>query len=173
MTPYELSERLWQFAARVGKVVDSLPDTRVGRHVAGQLVRCGTAAPPNYDEGCAAESRADFVHKLGIALKELRETRGWLRFTIIADLFPDKRVKPVLGECCELSRILGSSIATAKSKRRSPQNQPPRTTPPPSEDSRVNLQFSILNFQFSICNPMPNRCVHNSVTNENSELKLN
>jgi four helix bundle protein len=85
MTPDELSERLWQFAGRVGKLVDALPETRLGRHVAGQLVRCGTSAPPNYDEGCAAESRADFVHKLGVALKELRETRGWLRFIIIAE----------------------------------------------------------------------------------------
>ena len=72
MTPDELSERLWQFAARAGKVVDALPNTRLGRHIAGQLVRCGTSAPPNYDEGRAAESRADFVHKLGIALKELK-----------------------------------------------------------------------------------------------------
>ena len=84
MTPDELSERLWRFAGRVGKLVDALPETRLGRHVARQLVRCGTSAPPNYDEGCAAESRADFVHKLGVALKELRETRGWLRFIIIA-----------------------------------------------------------------------------------------
>ena len=76
MTPDELSKRLWHFAARVGNVVDALPDTRLGRHIAGQLVRCGTSSPPNYDEGCAAESRADFVHKLGIALKELKETQG-------------------------------------------------------------------------------------------------
>jgi four helix bundle protein len=76
MTPDDLSERLRQFAARVGKVVDALPDTRLGRHLAGQLVRCGTSAPPNYDEGCAAESRADFIHKLGVALKELKETLG-------------------------------------------------------------------------------------------------
>ena len=74
MTPEELSQRLWKFAARVGKVVDALPDTRLGRHVAGQLVRSGTSAPPNYDEGCAAESRRDFIHKLGIALKEQKET---------------------------------------------------------------------------------------------------
>ena len=80
MTPDELSDRLWRFAARVGKLVDALPDTRLGRHIAGQLVRCGTAPGPNYDEGCAAESRADFAHKLSIVLKELKETRGWLRF---------------------------------------------------------------------------------------------
>src|SRR5690348_11213067 len=92
MTAEELSERLWRFAARVGKVVDALPSTRLGRHVAGQLVRCGTASAPNYDESCAAESRRDFVHKLGIALKELKETRGWLRFIVIAELLRPQRI---------------------------------------------------------------------------------
>ncbi len=72
MTPEELSERLLDFAVRVGKVVDALPDTRLGRHIAGQLIRCGTSPGPNYEEGCAAESRADFVHKLSICLKELK-----------------------------------------------------------------------------------------------------
>ena len=80
MTPEELSDRLWSFAARIGKVVGALPDTRLGRHVSGQLVRSGTAAPPNYDEARVGESRADFAHKTNVALKELVETRGWLRF---------------------------------------------------------------------------------------------
>src|ERR1051326_720789 len=71
MTSQELSNRLWHFAARVSKVVDALPDTRTGRHVAAQLIRCGTAAPPNYDEGRVAESRPDFAHKVNIALKEI------------------------------------------------------------------------------------------------------
>jgi len=53
MTQEELSERLWDFALRIGKVVDALPETRLGRHVAGQLVRCGTSPAPNYDEACA------------------------------------------------------------------------------------------------------------------------
>ena len=100
----------------VGKLVDALPNTRLGRHVAGQLVRCGTSAPPNYDEGCAAESRADFVHKLGIALKELKETLGWLRFIIISNLLPESRITSLQGEARELSKILGRSIVTAKSK---------------------------------------------------------
>ena len=128
MTPEELSERLWNFAARVGKVVDGLPDTRLGRHVAGQLVRSGTAAPPNYDEGCAAESRADFVHKLAVALKEQRETCGWLRFIIIAHLLPEKRLAPLLDEGQQLGKILGRSIVTAKTKGRSlrkPKEPPP------------------------------------------------
>jgi len=56
MTPQELSDRLWQFAARIAKVVDALPDTRVGRHVAGQIVRSGIAAAPNYDEARLARA---------------------------------------------------------------------------------------------------------------------
>jgi four helix bundle protein len=123
MKPDELSERLWQFAARVGKAVDALPDTRLGRHVAGQLVRCGTSAPPNYDEGCAAESRDDFIHKLGIALKELKETLGWLRFIIISHLLSERRIASLQGEGRELAKILGRSIVTAKAKR------PPRHDP--------------------------------------------
>lgn len=120
MNPDELSARLWQFAARICKVVDALPDTRVGRHVAGQLVRCGTSAPPNYDEGCAAESRNDFIHKLSIALKELKETRGWLRFIPLAELLPAAKVGVLVHENEELVKILGKSIATARSKSRRP-----------------------------------------------------
>ena len=114
MTPEDLSDRLWKFAARVGKVVDALPDTRLGRHVAGQLVRCGTSAPPNYDEACAAESRADFAHKVSVALKEAKETRGWLRFTNLAGLLPEKRTTGVFDECEQLCRILAKSVVTAR-----------------------------------------------------------
>lgn len=123
MTPDELSDRLWKFAARIGKVVDALPDSRLGRHVAGQLVRCGTAPGPNYDEGCAAESRADFAHKLSIALKELKETRGWLRFIVIAELLSEKRITPLLDEAEQLIRIVASSIITAKNKTRRVSNE--------------------------------------------------
>ena len=120
MTADELSERLWKFAARIGKVVDALPDTRLGRHVTGQLVRSGTAAPPNYDERCAAESKADFSHKLNIALKELVETRGRLRFIPTAELLPVNRITELIDECDQLSRILGKSVATAIGKSRPP-----------------------------------------------------
>jgi four helix bundle protein len=117
MTPKELSDRLWHFAARVAKVVDALPDTRTGRHVAGQLIRCGTAAPPNYDEGRVAESRADFAHKLNIALKELVETEGWLKFIVIASLLSQKKVFRVQDECSQLCKILNSSVATSKGRK--------------------------------------------------------
>jgi four helix bundle protein len=114
MTPADLSERLWDFAARIGKVVDALPDTRLGRHVAGQLVRSGTAAAPNYEEGRCGESRADFVHKINIALKELVETRGWLKFIVKSELLPKSRTDGLIDECDQLCRILGKSVATAK-----------------------------------------------------------
>jgi four helix bundle protein len=114
MTPDELSDRLLEFAVRVGKVVDALPDTRLGRHVAGQLVRCGTSAAPNYEEACAAESRADFIHKLKIALKELRESRFWVRFIARTEMLPKKNMKDILDECNQLCNILGKSTATAK-----------------------------------------------------------
>ena len=114
MNQVELSERLWAFAARVGVIVDALPDTRLGRHVAGQLVRCGTSSAPNYDESGAAESRADFVHKLSIALKELRESRGWLRFIVRAQLLAPDRMAPAVDESDQLCRILGKSLQTLR-----------------------------------------------------------
>ena len=117
MTQAELSDRLWNLAARVGEIVDIIPDTRMGRHVAGQLVRCGTSAPPNYDESGAAESRDDFVHKLSIALKELRETRGWLRFIAKAGLLPIGKLSAAIDESEQLCRILGKSVLTAKHSR--------------------------------------------------------
>ena len=122
MKPDDLSERLLAFAVRIGKVVDALPDTRLGRHVAGQLVRCGTSAPPNYEEACAAESRADFVHKMRIVLKELRETRMWLRFIIASKMLSGHKLAELLTEADELCNIVGQSVLTAtengRAKRR-------------------------------------------------------
>jgi four helix bundle protein len=113
----ELEERLLSFAARVGKVVDSLPDTRLGRHIGGQLVGSGTSPGPNYAEACAAESKKDFIHKLGIALKELRETRFWLRLIARSELLPLPRLNELIEECEQLTNILARSIITAKSNR--------------------------------------------------------
>src|ERR1043165_6521738 len=102
----ELLERFVRFAAEVGRVVDELPETRMGRHIAGQLVRCGTSPAPNYAEACAAESRADFVHKLSVVLKELRETRTWLRIVVHAGLLNDAQTQRVARKCQELSNIV-------------------------------------------------------------------
>lgn len=118
MKPEELSERLLNFAVRVGKLVDALPDTRMGRHVAGQLIRCGTSPAPNYEEGCAAESKADFIHKMQICLKELRETRLWVRLIIKASLVNPRRVAPLHDESNQLCNIFGQAVVTAKKGRK-------------------------------------------------------
>ncbi len=110
----DLAERLLDFAARVGKVVDALPESRLGRHIAGQLVRSGTSPAPNYAEACGAESRRDFVHKLSIALKELRESRCWIQLIIKAELLPEQRLSEILDECEQLCAIVAKSIVTAK-----------------------------------------------------------
>lgn len=116
MTSDDLSERLLDFAVRVGAVVDALPATRLGRHIAGQLVRSGTSPGPNYEEGCAAESRADFVHKLSICLKELRESRYWIRLIIRSKSLRESKMGDILNECEQLCKIVAKSIVTAKSK---------------------------------------------------------
>lgn len=110
----DLEDRLLDFAVRIGKLVDALPDTRLGRHIAGQLVRSGTSPAPNYAEACAAESKKDFVHKLGIALKELRESRTWVKLILKSEMLSDNRIAPLLDECSQLCNIIGKSVVTAK-----------------------------------------------------------
>ena len=113
----ELAERLLEFAARVGKAVDALPESRLGRHIAGQLVRSGTSPAPNYAEACGAESRRDFVHKLSICLKELRESRCWIELIIRSELLSEAQMADLLDECNQLCNIIGKSIVTAKSNQ--------------------------------------------------------
>jgi len=131
MTPDELSDRLLTFAARVGKATDALPNTRLGRHIAGQLVRCGTSPAPNYEEACAAESRSDFVHKLKIVLKELRESRCWIRLIVKSDLLSERRIGNLLDECNQLCNIIGQSVVTAKNLKKIE----PETTPNAPRDA--------------------------------------
>lgn len=113
----EMEDRLLDFSVRVGSVVDALPDTRLGRHIAGQLVRSGTSPAPNYGEADAAESKNDFIHKLGIVFKELRESRVWIKLIIKARLLPVKRMTALLDECEQLCSIIASSLITAKKNR--------------------------------------------------------
>ncbi|WCJ59647.1 four helix bundle protein [Fontisphaera persica] len=116
--PYdELSERILDFAVRSARLANALPLNRLGRHVAGQLIRSGTSAAPNYEEARAAESREDFIHKLSVALKELRESRLWLRLIIKANLLRAELVETLLLESEELCKIIGKSIVTAKNRR--------------------------------------------------------
>ena len=111
----DIEERLLDFAVRVGKAIDALPDTRLARHIAGQLVRSGTSPAPNYAEGCAAESKRDFIHKLGIVLKELRESSVWIRLIVKSELIPEQRLELLQDECDQLCKIIAKSLVTAKS----------------------------------------------------------
>ena len=116
----DLARRLIQFAARVGKVVDAIPDTRLRRHIAAQLVRCGTSPAPNYAEARGSQSKKDFIHKMAICEKELRESQCWLELIACAELLPQSRLSPLLKESDELISIIVKSIATAKTGERTP-----------------------------------------------------
>lgn len=112
---YDLQDRLIEFAVRIIKLAEALPDTKAGQHVGIQILKSGTSPAPNYGEAQSAESRADFVHKLKIALKELRETEVWLRVIMRAELIqPADRLQPLLKEADELISILFKSVETAR-----------------------------------------------------------
>jgi four helix bundle protein len=113
-TKFDLEDRLLEFAVRLTKLVDALPNSRTGNHVAGQLLRCGTSPFANHGEVQAAESRRDFIHKLGVCFKELKEIRRWLRFIARLELLPAKRLHSILAENEELLRIFAASIRTAE-----------------------------------------------------------
>ncbi|MBC7818615.1 MAG: four helix bundle protein [Planctomycetaceae bacterium] len=111
---FALEDRLIEFGVRVITVVEALPDSRAGNHIAGQLIRSGTSPAPNYAEAQSAESRNDFIHKMKICLKELRETRVWLLMVQRKKMIDSaQRLKPLLGECEELIAIFVASIKTA------------------------------------------------------------
>jgi len=112
---YDLEERLIDFAVRIIRMIEDLPNTRVGNHIAGQLLRCGTSPAPNYGEAQGAESRADFIHKMRVCLKELRETRVWLLMIVRATLIKSSsKLDPLIQETNELISIFVTSIRTAK-----------------------------------------------------------
>lgn len=113
----DLSERLLDFAARNIRLVNALPKTLVGRHVGGQLMRCGTGGGSNYEEARGAESRADFIHKLSISWKEIREAWYWLRLIQRAQLLKPSLVQKLVQEGNELAAIIGKSLATARKRR--------------------------------------------------------
>jgi len=80
---HDIEERLLEYSVRIIKIIGQLPNTRAGNHVAGQLLRSGTSAYPNHGEAQAAESPKDFIHKLQISLKELREAHRWLNLSSV------------------------------------------------------------------------------------------
>ena len=116
--PFDLKDRLIDFAVRIIRLSEALPSTKAGTHVASQILRSGTSPAPNYGEALAAESQTDFVHKLKIALKELRETEIWIRIIAKSKMLKaPAQLAPLLRETDELSAILFTSIQTAKLRK--------------------------------------------------------
>ena len=111
---FDLQQRLIDYAVIVIEVSDKLPRSMAGRHIASQILRSGTAPAANYGEAQSAESRRDFVHKLKLSLKELRETEIWLKILSSASLFSGAKVDFLLKETDELISILYASVKTAE-----------------------------------------------------------
>ena len=112
----DLSERLLDFAADIIKLIVKLNRTAVGRHIGNQLMRSSTSSGANYEEACSAESKADFIHKMQLVLKELRESLYWLKLIKKTTLISDEHLQPLLSEAQELVKIVAKSIVTARRK---------------------------------------------------------
>ncbi|MEO5976705.1 MAG: four helix bundle protein [Chryseolinea sp.] len=118
---YDLEDRLVKYCANLIDIVEALPSTRSGNYIAGQLVRCGLAPALNYGEAQGAESRSDFIHKMKISLKELKETRACLK--IILAKMDVGGPAALLEENQQLIGIFAKSILTAKNNQN--QDLPP------------------------------------------------
>ncbi len=114
---FDLQDRLVDYAVRIIKLSEQLPESKAGKHISGQLLRSGTSPAPNYAEAQSAESTKDFIHKLKISLKELRETEVWIKILIKAKLIKSSLLDPLLKETDELISIFFKSIDTAKKKQ--------------------------------------------------------
>ena len=111
---FNLEDRLLEFSARIIRLVDALPNTRTANHVGGQILRSGTSPYGNHGEVEAADSRKDFVHKLRVSLKELKETKRWRCLIKKSEMVPEKNMLPILEETEELIRIVLASVRTAE-----------------------------------------------------------
>jgi four helix bundle protein len=116
---YNLENRLLEYSLRIIKIVERLPNNRAGNHVAGQLLGSGTSPYANHGEAQAAESSKDFIHKMRICLKELRESKRWLKLIQQVPLVkPPDKVDVFLQETEELIKIFATSIRTAEKNRK-------------------------------------------------------
>ncbi len=113
-----IEERLIQFSVDILNLTEDFPNTRAGNYFAGQMTRSGSAPALIYGEAQGAESRKDFIHKMQLSLKELRETRIALKLVIRKPLVAEKIAAPLLNENNELIAIFVQSIKTAQSRMR-------------------------------------------------------
>jgi four helix bundle protein len=111
----DLEERLIDFAVLIVEIVETMPDTKASNHLAGQLSRSGTSPALNYGEAQSGESRRDFIHKIKVVLKELRETNICLKIIHRAKLFrTEAKIVSAINESNELISIFVKSVETAQ-----------------------------------------------------------
>ena len=113
----DIQDRLIDFSVKIIKLCGQFTKEPSGTHLSGQLLRSGTSPASNYGEARGAESRKDFVHKLGVIQKELNESIIWLEIAKRSELLSSEIVYPVLDECNQLAKIIGSSLKTVKGRR--------------------------------------------------------
>lgn len=117
---YDLEDRLVDYSCRMIDVVEALPNSRAGNYISGQLIKSCMSPTFNYGEVQAAESRNDFVHKMGVVLKELKECRSALKIIIKKELIkPAKKLDGIYKETEELIAIMAKSIETANKNKSS------------------------------------------------------
>lgn len=110
----ELKRRTKDFAHRCVKLAMALPNTPLGKHIRGQLIRCSTSVAANYRAACLAQSKAGFISKLSIVIEESDESHFWLEFILDENLMEKELVDPLLKEAYELSAIFITSRKTAR-----------------------------------------------------------
>jgi four helix bundle protein len=112
---YDLEDRLVDYTCRMIDVVEALPNTRAGNYIAGQLIKSCYSPTFNYGEAQAAESTKDFVHKMCVVLKELKECRTTLKVIRNKEMIkPVSKLEGICKETEELIAIVGKTISTAK-----------------------------------------------------------
>ena len=116
MNREELTERTKKFAHRCVKLAMALPETPLGDHIRGQVIRCSTSVAANYRATCLSQSNASFVAKISIVLEESDEAAFWLEFIIDENLQKENLVKPLLLEAEELTKIFAAARKTAITK---------------------------------------------------------
>lgn len=115
---YDLEDRFVDFTCRMIDVVESLPNNRAGNYIAGQLIRACHSPTFNYGEAQAAESTNDFIHKMGVVLKELKECRPALKVILKKEFIkPITKLEGIYQETEELIAIIAKSIITAKQNK--------------------------------------------------------
>jgi four helix bundle protein len=119
MTTPELKARTKEFALRVIRLVDALPNSVKGRAVANQIIRSATSVAANYRAACRARSRAEFIAKIGVVEEEADETAFWLELIIDSNIRTEKQIGPLRKEANELVAIMAASRKSAIANRKS------------------------------------------------------